>query len=138
MELRNGDVIDIPSRPGTVRVYGEVMSPTSLRFESNLKVDTVVARSGGYSQQADRQRVFVVRADGSVVATGSGKGTEWNTDKRSWMATTLSSISLREGDAVIVPPDLTYKPSWRVVAKDLTQILFQVSVAAATVIAVAP
>lgn len=136
LELRDGDTIEVPTRPQAVRVLGEVMSPGSLRFEANMKVSTVVQRSGGYSQQADRKRIFVVRADGSVVATGSGKGLEWDGAKRNWITTDLSSIVLREGDAVIVPPDLTYKPSWRVVAKDFAQILFQVSIAAATVIAV--
>lgn len=136
LQLRDGDVIEIPARPLAVRVLGEVMSPGSLRFEGNLRVATVVQRAGGYSQQADRKRVFVVRADGTVVATGSGKGVEWDGAKRNWISTELSSIVLKEGDAVIVPPDLTYKPSWRVVAKDFAQILFQVSIAAATVIAV--
>ncbi len=112
------------------------MNPGSLRFEPGLRVQTVIARSGGYTQQADRRRVFVVRADGAVVATAAGRGTAWDGAKRGWITTSIDTIDLVDGDTVIVPPDLEFKPSKLVVAKDLTQILFQIAIAAATVVAI--
>lgn len=135
--LQDGDLIEVPIRPGTLRVFGEVMNPGSLRHEDGLRVQTLIARSGGYTQQADQKRVFVVRADGAVVATAAGKGSAWDGVKRGWITTTLKTIELKEGDTVIVPPDLEFKASKLVVAKDLTTILFQIAVAAATVVAVA-
>ena len=96
----------------------------------------MIARAGGFSQQADRQRVFVVRADGAVVANASSRGTEWDASKRNWVTTKLGNIVLREGDTVIVPPDLTFKRSKLEIAKDITQVLFQIAVTAATVVVI--
>ena len=136
LPLQSGDRIEIPAQPNTIRIFGEVMNPGSLKFEPNLKVETIVARAGGYGQQADRRRVFVVRADGAVVATAASAGTEWDASKRNWLTTKLGNIVLREGDTVIVPPDLIYKPSKLAIAKDITQILFQIAVTAATVVVI--
>jgi len=108
------------------------------RFGAGLNVRTLIARSGGYTQQADRRRVFVVRADGAVVATAAGRGLAWSGAKRGWISTKTTTVPLEEGDTATAPPDLTFKPSKMVIAKDLTQILFQIAVAAATVIAIAP
>src|SRR5690606_10848238 len=36
--VQDGDVIEIPIRPGTLRIYGEVMNAGSLRFEPKLRV----------------------------------------------------------------------------------------------------
>jgi hypothetical protein len=90
-------------------------------------------RSGGLSQQADKKRTFVVRADGSVVAAAGFQGTYWDRNKRQWVRVSLDRIVLEEGDSVVVPPDLEYSPSGIVLAKDLSQILFQVAAAAGTV-----
>ena len=138
ISVQDQDIIEVPVRPGTLRIYGEVMNAGSLQFDTGLTVPVLIARSGGYSQQADRRRIFVVRADGAVVATAAGRGLAWSSAKRGWITTRIDTIPLQEGDTIIVPPDLTFKPSKMAIAKDLTQILFQIAVAAATVVAIAP
>lgn len=136
LPLQSGDRIEVPAKPGAIRIFGEVMNPGSLRYDPHLRVETVIARAGGFGQQADRKRVFVVRADGAVVANASSRGTEWDASKRNWITTKLDRIVLREGDTVIVPPDLTYKRSKLEIAKDITQVLFQIAVTAATVVVI--
>ncbi len=131
--LQPGDRIEIPNKPGTVRVIGEVMVPCSLRWEAGLRAPDVVRRAGGTTSQADEDRVFVVRADGSVVASAAFSGTEWDARSRRWSRTTISRLELQEGDTVIVPPDLVYRRDGLEIAKDLTQILFQVATTAGTV-----
>lgn len=131
--LQNGDSIEIPSRPGTIRVLGEVMVPGSLRVEPGLRATDAIRRSGGTTAQADLDRVFVVRADGSVVASAAFTGTAWSPSERRWVRTDLRKLELLEGDSVIVPPDLEYHRDGMELAKDWSQILFQVAAAAGTV-----
>lgn len=131
--LQNGDAIEIPSRPGTIRVLGEVMVPGSLRVEPGLRATDAIRRSGGTTAQADLDRVFVVRADGSVVASAAFTGTAWSSSERRWVRTDLRKLELLEGDSVIVPPDLEYHRDGMELAKDWSQILFQVAAAAGTI-----
>lgn len=131
--LQDGDRLEVPAHPGTIRVLGEVMVPGSLRFEPGLHVREVIQRSGGVSRQSDEDRVFVVRADGSVVASAAFTGTHWDPERRKWVRTNLSRLELLEGDTVIVPPDLRFQVSGMELAKDWSQILFQIATAAGTV-----
>jgi protein involved in polysaccharide export with SLBB domain len=132
-QLQNGDRIVIPKRPDTIRVLGQVMTPGSLRFEPGLKVEQVLQRSGGLSQYADEQRIFVVRADGTVVASAAFKGTAWDPEEKRWVRTRLERIELREGDTVLVPPDLRYRVSGMELAKDWSQVLFQLATTVGTI-----
>ncbi len=133
LQLHRGDVLHVPTRPGTVRVLGEVMSPGSIRFEGEMRPSAMIQRSGGLTRHADEDRIYVVRADGTVVASANGHGTSWSSDERRYVRTSFRSLDLKEGDTVIVPPDLRYKESGLRIAKDITQILFQVAAATGTV-----
>lgn len=134
--LQDGDRLFVPKHPGTIRIQGEIMTPGAIRFEAGLKVKDVLARAGGPTQLADEARIFVVRANGTVVASAAYSGTAWNAQERRWVRTTLSSIILEEGDTVLVPPDLTYRPDGITIAKDFSQILFQIAGAVGVVAAV--
>lgn len=131
--LQDGDRLQVPMRPGTVRVLGEVMTPGSIRFEDALQVQEVIQRSGGLTQQADENRIFVVRADGSVVASAAFSGTAWDPIDRRWVRTNIKKITLLEGDTVLVPPDLEYRINGMQLAKDWSQILFQVAATVGTI-----
>ncbi len=131
--LQNGDALEVPSRPGTVRVLGEVMVPGSLRIEHGMRSSDVIQRSGGTTAQADLDRVFVVRADGSVVASAAFTGTAWNPEARRWVRTDIRRLDLMEGDSVIVPPDLTYHRDGLELALSWSEVLFRVAAAAGTI-----
>lgn len=64
--LEAGDRIFIPSRPLTVRVRGEVLSPASLQFRKDRKARDYIRMAGGFTYNADKSRAFVVYPDGSA------------------------------------------------------------------------
>jgi protein involved in polysaccharide export with SLBB domain len=132
-QLQDGDRIVVPKYPGTIRVLGQIMTPGSIRFEEGLKVRDAIARSGGLTQQSDEDRIFVIRANGVVVASAAYTGTAWDPETKKWVRTNLKKIILQEGDAVLVPPDLRYRMSGLELAKDLSQILFQVAATVGTI-----
>ncbi len=131
--LQDGDRIELPAKPGSVRILGEVMVPGSLIFTGNLTAKELIRRSGGLSRQADEDAVFVVRADGSVVATAQGDTLAWDHERRRWARTTLSGLKLEEGDAVIIPADVRYQDSNRRIIRDWSQIMFQVAATVGTI-----
>jgi len=76
--------------------------------------------SGGLTQHADDDRIYVVRADGSVVARSGN----------SWFAG--SSAAIHPGDTVVAPLDterMRPLPFWTAV----TSILYYVAISAAAV-----
>jgi polysaccharide biosynthesis/export protein len=66
--LRNGDQLIVPKLSQEVTVIGEVQNVTSHLYQPKLGRDDYVQLSGGTTRLADRGRIYVVRADGSVVA----------------------------------------------------------------------
>ena len=118
--VKNQDSLVIPSIPYAVSVSGEVQFPTSHLYNEKLDLDDYLNRSGGYTQNADKDRTFVVKANGSVMTKG-GNG---------WFGE-VPKETVFPGDYV-VPIDvkqtrflenLTYS----------TQIIYQLAVAAAAV-----
>ena len=64
--LRNGDELIVPKQRQEVMVLGEVQDPTSHLYKRRMTRDDYIDQSGGLTRQADRRRIYVVRADGSV------------------------------------------------------------------------
>jgi protein involved in polysaccharide export with SLBB domain len=92
VQLRAGDTIYIPKRPGMVFVDGSVYNPTGITYKPGKDAGWYLKQAGGPTAMANRKGTFVIRADGSVVGgTGSllGGGVE--------------SAELRAGDMVVVP-----------------------------------
>lgn len=118
--LRDGDELVIPKLRQEVSVIGEVQNATAHLYLPKLKRDDYVAQSGGTTKKADRRRVYIVRADGSV-ATRSGSFLSRNYD-----------VAINPGDTIVVPLDterMPRLPFWQAV----TQILYNVAVSVAAV-----
>lgn len=111
--LENGDVIRIPTRDGLVLVSGEVLFPNAVAFDGALKVGDYIARAGGYTQNAENSKVVIAHRDGSFE--------EGAADTR-----------LRAGDEILVLPKVDVKS--RQIFKDMTQIIYQIAVAAKVVL----
>lgn len=111
--LENGDVIRIPTRDGLVLVSGEVLFPNAVAFDPALKVGDYIARAGGYTQNAENSKVVIAHRDGSF-EEGS------------------PNARLRAGDEVLVLPKVDVKS--RQIFKDMTQIIYQIAVAAKVVL----
>jgi polysaccharide export outer membrane protein len=119
--LREGDEIMIPKQKQEVTVIGEVQTSTSHFYRPQFSRDDYIAMSGGTTRKADRGRIYVVRADGSVV---SSEGNGWF--RRS------GQLAMRPGDTVVVPLDTERMPAlplWQAV----TQILYNLAITAAAV-----
>ncbi len=130
--LENGDVLHVPTKDGLVLVSGEVLFPTAVAFEPDLALDDYIQRAGGYGQNADQARVVIAHRDGSFTdADKAGVSADFNDD---WWtdAGTDSSNVIRPGDQVLVLPKIDVKS--RQIAKDLSQILFQIALSAKVVL----
>jgi polysaccharide export outer membrane protein len=112
--LRDGDELIVPRAQQQVTVIGEVQTVTSHLYRPGLSRDGYIALSGGTTARADTGRIYVVRADGSVVSQGSR-----------WFST---STKMEPGDTVVVPLNAEHIPPlpfWQAV----TQIIYNVAVA---------
>ena len=119
--LREGDRLLIPKQKQEVTVIGEVQSPTSHFFKADLSRDDYIGLSGGATRKADRGRTYVVRADGSVVASEGG----------GWFGRS-GQVAMRPGDTIVVPLDTERMPAlpmWQAI----TGILYNLAIAAAAV-----
>jgi hypothetical protein len=87
-----------------------------------MDMNDYLNRSGGYTQNADKDRTFVVKANGAVMTNGAN----------GWFGKSSNINKISPGDVIVVPIDvkqtrflenLTYS----------TQIIYQLAVAAAAV-----
>jgi polysaccharide export outer membrane protein len=113
--LRDGDELLVPRFQQEVTVMGEVQTTTSHLYRPGLSRSDYIAMSGGETVRADNGRIYVVHADGSVVANHGG-----------WFRN--SNMSIEPGDTIVVPLNAEHMPLlplWQAVS----QILYNVSIA---------
>ena len=119
--LREGDQLVIPKIKQEVTVIGEVHSNTSHFYREDLSRDDYIGLSGGLTRKADRGRIYVVRADGTVLASNLG----------GWFRRS-GQVAMKPGDTVVVPMDTERMPAlplWQAV----TSIIYNLAIAAAAV-----
>lgn len=93
--LRDGDALMVPKKSSVVVVNGQVFNPTAINAQSSHSAKWYLSQAGGLTPIADRKGVFVIRADGSVLAARNNGGGWWLGDPM--------NATLRPGDTVIVP-----------------------------------
>lgn len=93
IEVRRGDVLRIPKRPGFVLVSGQVYNESAITFEPGKSAGWYLQHAGGTTAAANRKEIFVIRANGSVVGRRSGE----------WFDRDVLSTRLQPGDVVVVP-----------------------------------
>ncbi|MBF0422718.1 MAG: SLBB domain-containing protein, partial [Magnetococcales bacterium] len=120
--LQDGDHLVVPQRTDEVTVMGEVYFPTSHQFISDKNLESYIQASGGYTSNADDDRVYVVRADGRVTS----KKQPGKFPMMGWFASN-NAITLGPGDTVVVPMNIE-KVAPMVLWKDVTQILYNLAV----------
>ena len=118
--LQKGDTLYIPTKKNSVTIVGEVQLPISQIFEPGLEYWDYIERSGGTTDKADEERVYIIKANGGVeIPESSG-----------WFASNEHQIS--PGDTIVVPLDadkLDQIELWR----DMSQIFYQIALGAAAV-----
>lgn len=95
--LENGDQLIVPATPSTVEVVGTVYNQSTFLYTAGLRVGDYLHEAGGPTRYADRGRMFILRADGSVESK----------DVHSLVfQTSFNNLKLYPGDAVVVPPNV--------------------------------
>ena len=67
--LKSGDQLIIPSTKQTVKVEGEVLVPSLVRFEKGMTLKDYISKSGGFSSDAKKGKTYVVYANGDIAST---------------------------------------------------------------------
>ncbi|MFO7826010.1 MAG: SLBB domain-containing protein [Cyclobacterium sp.] len=67
--LQEGDVISVPKVLQTVRMRGEVLYPTTARYEEVRGFRNYISRAGGFTEEARKGRSYVIYANGDVKRT---------------------------------------------------------------------
>jgi protein involved in polysaccharide export with SLBB domain len=67
--LEDGDILNIPKQLQTVKVSGEVLSPSSVVYIPSNSFKNYVLQSGGFSSKALKRRAYIIYANGSIAST---------------------------------------------------------------------
>ena len=120
--LRDGDRLMVPRLQQEITVIGEVQSVTSHLYRADLTREDYINQSGGMTRHADPKKIYVVRANGSVVADTGGR----------FFRVSNHSMKIQPGDTIVVPLDTEHLPPlpmWQAI----TQIIYNTAVAVAAV-----
>jgi len=122
--VRDGDVLVVPKKADYVMVNGQVFNPTAISYRPGHSANWYLSQAGGYSQIADKKAVFVIRADGSVIAAKNNSSGFWGGDPM--------NATLRAGDMIVVP-----EKAPKIGGRNWALILQSASIASSVALAVA-
>lgn len=120
--VKDGDTLVIPPRSQEVTVIGEVQYATSHIYTPSLDRQGYILKSGDVTANADVKRIYVVRANGNVVARS----------KSAWFGGSRGDGEIRPGDTIVVPLDadrISNLSLWT----SVTQIIYNIGIATAAV-----
>jgi protein involved in polysaccharide export with SLBB domain len=123
LELQDGDSLLIPQIQQTVNVMGSVINPTAVVYDPYLTVKKYIAQVGGPTKNADVDRVYVIKVNGSALGSKSGV----------IFGNRVASARLDPGDTIVVPERLDKVP-WIKTVKDVATILGQIALTAGVVL----
>ena len=69
--LKNGDKLIIPSVKETVKVQGEVLAPSLIRFDKSNSLKDYINKSGGFSSKSRKGKTYVIYSNGDIASTKS-------------------------------------------------------------------
>jgi len=72
--LEEGDDIFVPRELQTVKVMGEVLFPTYVGYEKGKSLRSYISGAGGFTEQAQSKKTFVLYANGTAKSTTSFLG----------------------------------------------------------------
>lgn len=119
--LENGDVLYVPTMKNSVNVIGQVQVASSHVYDSNLRAEDYLAKSGGSKKRADDERIYIISANGSIKLMQDGN----------WFSSEENN-AVKPGDTVVVPLDTEYMDNislWT----SATTIMYNTAVAVAAI-----
>jgi protein involved in polysaccharide export with SLBB domain len=116
--LNQGDRIVIPAKRYLVMVHGEVLFPTAMAYDKEKTIEDFIASAGGATADLDNMNILIMKPNGAFVDVNSDLNDE---------------DEITPGDEVFVlaKPDVKSLQ----ITKDIMQVIYQVAVSAAVVIA---
>ena len=93
IELRSGDVLTIPKRPGFVLVSGQVYNASAITYVPEKTAGWYLQNAGGTNEVANTKEIFIVRANGTVIGHRSN----------GVFSRKVLSTKLGPGDLIVVP-----------------------------------
>jgi len=120
IQLKDGDQLTIPTFRQEVSVLGEVQHASAHLYNEHWTLDDYLEKSGGLSNRADEERIYVVKADGSVFLP----------NRSGWLS--HQSESLSPGDTIVIPLD-TDRIKSIALWTNVTQIIYQLALGAAAI-----
>lgn len=123
--VEDGDRLYIPARPTSVGVFGRVFNAGNYVFGPTRSIDDYLRLAGGPTRGADSSSTFVVRANGTVISRQQMDGF------LSW-GNPLGAMRAEPGDTIFVPEEFD-RTTLTQLAKDWTQVLYQLGLGAAGV-----
>jgi protein involved in polysaccharide export with SLBB domain len=118
--LEGGDRLYIPKKKNSVTIVGEVQMPISQVYEVELSYLDYIEGSGGITNKADEERIYIIKANGGVQIPQSSN----------WFAS--NNQTLEPGDTIVVPLDAE-KVDGVILWRDMSQIFYQIALGAAAV-----
>jgi protein involved in polysaccharide export with SLBB domain len=119
--LEDGDRLLVPFRPATVNVIGSVYNTNSFIYKPGKTFGDYLKLAGGTTQNGDKGRSFIIRADGTTVSKHGHSGL---------LVNNFDGTKLMAGDTIVVPEKLDKGVVLRGF-KDWTQIVGQFVLGAA-------
>lgn len=129
IDLEDGDVVYVPSKPSFVSVFGAVLTENTFIHKNGYTVSDYLERAGP-TRDADMEATIIIRSDGTVVS---------NAAQRSWFGfgnMSFMSTKVYPGDSVFVPEVIDRRSPYTQFiqgAKDWTQLFYQFGLGAAAV-----
>ncbi len=123
LRLESQDRLVVPARPDFVYVLGSVNTESSLIWREGKSIQQYLDQSG-LTSGADKDELFVIRADGSVLSNNGA-----------WFGN-VNGAKAMPGDLIVLPEKTDHESGWSVFtrnAKDITQIIYQFSLGAAAI-----
>ncbi|VEL95934.1 protein involved in polysaccharide export with SLBB domain [Alteromonas sp. 76-1] len=117
--LEPNDTIVIPEITDLIHIGGEVLLPQSVVFNPDADTEDYIAWAGGFTERAEDERILIVRKNGNVAFANIDNGI---------LTANGSGAKLLPGDQIIVLPAIDTKVLQAV--KDITQIVYQIAIAA--------
>ena len=120
--LKNGDALYVPTKNDTVTVLGEVLNPTAMVYNASYSPWDYIEKAGGLSDNASEDAIYVVHANGEAEKLDSG-------------LFVTHSPKVKAGDSIVVPIEIKSYSNLQI-ARDATQILYQIAVSIAALSAI--
>ena len=105
LPLEEGDALHVPPKVDAVAVAGAVWTPSpAIPYMAKASFKEYIRQAGGYADDADRDHVYLLRADGTVALLSLGF-ISWNPAASRWEVTALTGNvpAVGPGDTIVVP-----------------------------------